>query len=740
MTKRVTAMKKRIIRIVSYMVSFTVVLAMVGCSATDNGNASDPGSDSSVSVVKTDEGDLYENLIEEQQEKGVFPMFSNRVNYARGGSTSVDEKYPDYKEYVKSRHTYSDMVGHSSEVAAVRLADLGIFEKTSAFSPDGSVSVKEFLKYFLQVCNIDIKAKPTDSDIKTAVEKTNLLESGITLDYDAVLTNELLAYFLSRANEPVENAAQYAMQLDDYDKIDESYRLGVLQSIAAGLLEISDFRFLPKDAAKRSYIADGLYRLIQPGARVIPLYDLGNFYDPKESVYLVRSSYETNESGVRFGFFTNYNKQMSAFQNFGKLSIDRTGFYKWVDIEKSKGVYTIPNFNNDKSSHMAGNTIINCIDMSANLLWNRQFDRSNIPSFYTQNIADPHTRTAAKQCLFAFVKEMMNQVEGDVYLSIDYELDWQQAIYNDEAGWNRAKIFSKWFVEACEVARQAASSVGAGSRLKLIVIYNNITGVHLRGVSQNRWMIDMANAVDYVGIDSYNFYDDQTDPAYTLQNYRFLMNNYSLGKPVIMVENGLPMLIDGSIDQVTGLSQEDLVATYYKNLFRELPFACERGDFLNANFTGYLIWSYFDTENKTKAYGIVDADNKLRKSGEAVLNGIKNMYKQKQFYPSYLTSVSEASVTPPQITLTSGTKFEKLTYVVNNFSTSLGTGVFRIKLAEKGTVMITVNGDRNYTSGVMTDSHIFEIENLRNGLNVIDIYFGADKIPFTQTVEKVLLS
>ncbi len=737
-SKKDDSMKARLFKIVSLFLVLTLCFSVVGCSNKSSVSSQTEVSSEGASIKESD--DLYKNVLTENIEKGVFPMFCNKVDYSRGGSTTTEEAYLDYKKYIENRHEFSDMIGHSSEVSAVRLAEWGIFEKTENFLPEDNMTVAEFLNCFLRICKQDLNANSHAEKIKSVVEATNLLEDGISLDYQAPLSNELLAYFLYRANEAVENAAQYAMQLDDYDTVAEEYRVAVLQCIAAGLIEIKDFKFNPSSPAKRSDIADGLYRLVNAGARVIPLYDLGNLYSPNENIYLVKSSYETNDSGTQFGFFTNYNRQVSAYENFGKMAIDRTGFYKWVDIEKQKGIYTMPNFNNDKSSHKAGNTIINCVDITANLVWNKQFDRSNIPSFYEQNISDTATRTAAKQFLFAFVKEMMNQVKGDVYLSIDYELDWQQAIYNDVAGWNRAKIFSKWFVEACEVARQAATAVGAGSRLKIIVIYNNITGTHLRGVKENQWMIDMANAVDIIGIDSYNFYEDQTDPSYTIQNFRFLMNNYSLGKPVIMVENGLGMLKDGTIDAVTGLAQSELVATYYKNLFRELPFACERGDFLNANFTGYLIWSYFDTENVTKEYGIVDSDNNLRANGEEVLKGIKNMYKQKQFYPSYLKSVSEASITATEVSVTSGTKYDKLTYLVNGLDTVNGSGIFRIKLKEKGTVMLTVNGEKHFATASMSDSHVFEIEGLRDGLNVIDIYFGSEQTPFTQTVEKVLLS
>ncbi len=731
-------------RILPFLLCVSLILSVIGCSESKSDSSdvsSKPVSEESESKDNA-QSLINENAMLQNMQNKVFPMFSNEVNYVRGGSTASEEAYLDYKVFIKSRHRYEDMVGHSSEVSAVRLAELGIFEKSENFSPDSSMTVAGFLKALFMACCQDINGSTTDAELKNFVESTNFLEKGVKLDYSATLTNEQLAYLLGRCNTEVNNAKQYKLLISDYEEIDEVFRNGVLQTVAVGITEIKNFKFYPKESAKRSDIADGIYRLINTGARVIPLYNLGNLYGEDESVYLVKSSYKTNESGTMFGFFSNYNKQADSFETFGKLPVDRTGFNKWANIEKARGVYTWPTFTNDSAPHKLGQTSIICVDISAHEGWNSSLGYTNIPSFYPRDITNTQTRSAAKRFLYNFVKEMLEALEGDVLLLIDYELDWQQAIYDNVAGLNRAKTFSQWFVEACTVARESAKAIGAADRLKLGVNYNNITPTHLRGPSHNKWMLDMAECVDYVTIDSYNFYDDKTDPSYTIQNIRFLMNNYSLGKPVIVVENGLAMNVDDSVkDEVTGLTQTKLSATYFKNLFNEFRFSLERGDFLNANLAGFLVWAYYDTGGSAGVHhGVVNDDNTIRENGQAIKDGINALYKQNQFNPSYLTEVTEASLKPTEVKITSGTEYEKLTYIVTDYDVSESEGKLRVKLSDKGTAFVTVNGTKHIASASMVDSHVFELEGLRDGLNVIDIYFGAQTAPSTRTIEKILFS
>lgn len=738
-------MKNKVNRILSLLLCAVIVFSVTACSGTED-TPSKPD-DSIVSKVdraedikfSDDDSTVNQNAVVENIKKGIFPMFSNDVDYSRGGATSTNEEYADYKEYIKSRHEYADMIDHESEVSAVRLAQLGVFAKIENFMPQSSMTVGGFLKALMMVCKQDINGSTSDAKLKAFIDGTNFLEKGVQIDYSATLTNEQLAYFLSRATADTENYRQYELLISDYDSIDKNYRAGVLKMIKLGLIGVKNYTFYPKASATRAAIADGLYRLINTGARLIPPYDLGNLYTEDENEYLVKTSYKTNEAGIMFGLYTYYNRQARAFETLGKLPIDRTGFNKWVGIETSEGVYNWPTFGNDSSPHKMGQTSIICVDISANLIWNPQFQASNIPAFYSQDITNTRTRTAAKRFLYNFVQQMLSVLYGDVLLLIDYEIDWQQAIYQNTGGLKRAQIFSEWFVEACGVAREAAKAAGAADRLKLGVNYNNITNVHKRGPAANKWMLDMAEVVDYVTFDSYQFYDDKTDPSFMIQNMRYLMNNYSLGKPVMVVENGLGINQDNrdEIDKVTGLTQTELAKGYWRNLFREYRFALERGDFLNANFSAYLIWSY-DTGRTQLAD---NATNTLHPWGEIVKRGIDLMYRQNQFNPSYISSIVEASITPPEVSVSSGTEYEKLTYVVTDYKTDNDGCELRVRLSDKGTVFVTVNGVTNVVSSGEVDTHVLDItDGVRDGLNVIDIYFGATKAPSKRTVEKILLN
>ncbi len=738
-------MKKIVNRIISLLLCAVMLFSVTACSGT--GDKTPAPKDDIVSKVDRAQDIKYSeedslvnaNAVAKNIKESIFPMFSNDVDYSRGGVTSTNEEYADYKEYIKNRHEYADMIDHDSEVSAVRLAQLGVFAKVENFQPNSSMTVGGFLKALMMVCKQDINGSTSNAKLKKFIDSTNFLEKGITVDYSATLTNEQLAYFLSRATADTKNYRQYELLLSDYGKIDKNYRASVLKMIKLGLVEVKNYAFNPKEYATRAAIADGLYRLINTGARVIPPYDLGDLYSEGENEYLVKTSYKTNEAGTMFGFYCAYNHQARVFENFGKIAIDRTGFNKWVGIETSEGVYKWPTFANDASPHKMGQTSIICVDISANLIWNPQFQASNIPAFYSQDITNTRTRTAAKRFLYNFVQQMLSVLYGDVLLLIDYEIDWQQAIYQNTGGLKRAQIFSEWFVEACEVAREAAKASGAADRLKLGVNYNNITNVHKRGPAANQWMLDMAEVVDYVTFDSYQFYDDKTDPSFMIQNMRYLMNNYSLGKPVMVVENGLGLNQDNlnEIDKVTGLTQTELGKGYWRNLFREYRFALERGDFLNANFSAYLIWSY--DSGRTQLADVTT--NTLHPWGEIVKRGIDLMYKQNQFNPSYISSIEEASVTPPTISVTSGTEYEKLTYIITDYKTDDDGAELRVRLSDKGTVFVTVNGVTNVVSEAEVDTHILNItDGVRDGLNVIDIYFGATKAPSKRTVEKVLFN
>lgn len=80
-----------------------------------------------------------------------FPMFSNDIDYSRGGNIPESEDYLNYSAQKGFRHTFTDMVYHDAELAAVRLAEAGIFEKTDTFAPDETMNVQTFVTALLQL-------------------------------------------------------------------------------------------------------------------------------------------------------------------------------------------------------------------------------------------------------------------------------------------------------------------------------------------------------------------------------------------------------------------------------------------------------------------------------------------------------------------------------------------------------------------------------------------------------------
>ena len=705
----------------------------VGCSARPETASSEnsPGGASSETRAGAE--------IDENRKKGIVPLFSNEFDYSRGGEFPENgEDYLNYSAYKAQFFTYKDMDDNASAVSSARLAQMGVFEQTDNFNPQGSITVLDCIKKIFIAAEMETDGK-SDDDIIALAKSSGLAEEGVFTDFSKDITLPELSYLADRATPDREDTEQFAMYFSDYENVPEPLKKGVLQAFGLGIIE-SEGTLSPDKPASRAQAADVIYRLVNPGARVVTPYELGTVYNETDSEFLVRNTYATNPGGVQLGIFSNYNHQDTTFKYFGKRTADRTDFYKWSAIEKTKGKYTMPNFSNDFAAHRAGNTAIINIDLSANYnVAPSLSDGSRIPSFYTQDITDKTTRTAAKQFLYQFVSSMMTSLYGDVMLAIDYELDFQQGLNGTtEQHRRKAEIFADWYAEACTVAREAARSVGAADRLKLICIYNNITDLHKLGKAQNEWMLKIAEASDYIGIDSYQRdSNDVSNPNLTIQNLRFLANNYSLGKPVIMVENGITADLEDKTKDSQGRTVLEQQRDYFINLFRELAFSLERGGFLNRNISGYLIWSMRDTASD---YGLVSEDGSIEKPAlKAVQEGFWRLERQRQFNPSVRTEVSNAK-NGTQISVEGGTAYQSLTYVVKN-RTGGSSGSMRIKLKEKGSAMITVNGRYHYSSLISGDMHVFEItEGLKEGFNRIEIFFGADQTPFEQTVEKILIN
>lgn len=615
---------------------------------------------------------------------------------------------------------------------AARLAELGVFEPAPLFHPDDAVTVIDAIRGIFMTAEQKVGGL-SDGELVSLAKRSYLMEEGIFQSVTDTITVSQLCYLADRACVDHPNALQYSMAVPAYDSLPGVFQKALVQAVGLGLVEYDAYGS-PGAGVTRAQLAVVLYRLRNPGARVIAPYDLGALYDPSEQEYLVKNTYTENPGGVQFGLYSNYNHQDAAYSYFGKRPVDRTDFYKWALIEKSPGVYTMPSFENDAAAHRAGSTVICNVDVSANYNVNSQLSGgSRIPAFYTQDIKDPATRRAAKNFLRQFVTSLLNAVHGDVMLAIDYEIDYQQGITGSgQAQKDKAAAFADWYVEAAAVAREAANGAGAGGRLKIICIYNNITKMHLLGKGQNQWMLRVSGASDVIGLDTYQF--DSTDPSnpnITLQNIRYLMQNFSLGKPVFVVENGM----DGNPDDAQSLACQEM---YWKRLFREFRFALEKGDFLNGRLSGFLAWSLFDTSAST-CKGLLTVNGREPKPAlAAVQEGIKALEKQRQFHPSVLTGTAAADPNTP-VRVQSGVSYDTLALVTKNTYPNR-TATLRVELEEEGTVMVTVNGKTHFSSMDASKFHFITLENaMGTDLTVLELYFGASRTPFAQTVKSVAL-
>ena len=612
---------------------------------------------------------------------------------------------------------------------AARLTALGVFEPAQLFYPDNAVTVIEAIRGVFKAAGRNV-GNLNNGELASLSVKSKLVEAGVFNSFDRNITVAELCYLADRACLDGKNMLQYSMVVPGYDFFPSSFQKALVQAIGLGFVEYDAYDSFDENAT-RADLAIILYRLINTGARVVPPYDLGSGYDPMLNEYLVKNSYSHNPGGIMLGMYSNYNHQDDTFKHFGKRPVDRTDFYKWANIELTQGVYTMPSFNNDASAHRAGNTVICNVDLSANLISTPYLSgNSRIPSFYTQDIKNATTRQAAKTFLNQFVISMLTALSGDVMLSIDYELDYQQGITGASQK-AKAEAFADWYVEACGVARDAAASIGASDRLQLICIYNNITELHLLGKAENEWALRVSGASDIIGIDSYQYdVNDLSNPNITLQNIRYLINNFSLGKPVFVVENGT----DGVYGDAGSMETQQL---YWKRLFREFSFSLEDSDFLNRNLSGFLIWSLFDTSDTTSK-GLLSKNGANEKPALAeVQRGIRAIEKQKQFNPSILTSTAAASANTV-VSVQSGTAYDKLTFVRKNLN--VNTVTLFVELETAGTCMASVNGKKHFSNMSNSKYHFIYIDSgLNTGFNYFDIYFGANQTPFTQTVKTVTL-
>lgn len=687
-------------RLAALLCVVAMLSVMVSCAQTGGGdtNGVEQGTYSTIESVGNN------------KKKGKFPMYDNVLVLGDGEALATGT----VPGYAPQASRFTDMVGMAEEVAASRLTDAGVFEKAETFNPDQTVTVEQFLGWLFKLSGIKNAGALLDKAVKT-----NLIEKGVITDIAHNLTREELAYLADRAVADRDQTEQFEMMLSDYASITESMRASVLQCIGLGILE-SGTTFSPKQEVTKAEAAEVLYRIANVGARADAPYELGANYDKTANSYLVKAMYEANESGIQFGFFTNNTWQDKAFALFGKRPIDRTYSYTWAVTETKSHIYVLPDFSNDKNAHLSGSTAVVRVDVSF---------PDAIPGFYEKDYTNQQTQTYAKQFLYTFTTQLMNTIEGSVILMVDAGFNEELGLTAaDDATVKKAETYAAWYKELVEVARNAAINGGRPNNLKIMATYSGVNALQKHSDSSG-WMKTIADASDYVGLSTFNIGPDKSDATYTLQDTRFIIQNCAFGKPVMVVENGVPTDEDGGTATA---------AAYYQNLFRELRFSLEEGEYLNGQLAGFLFYSLRDEKGEEQTYGVSDSKG-LRESGTVINSGLQSIEKQKQF-SSVLTNAESVPAEGTTVTVNDGVTYEKLTYIVKDFTTADGKGKLNVTLEKAGAVSIVVNGEYAYVSRKLKAEHSISIkEGLQNGFNQIEIYFASDALPAQLTVLAVSL-
>lgn len=658
-------------------------------------------------------------------------MFTNDFVFTRGQGLPNIGQYEDYRFYSRKRHTFKDMAGNDNETAAVLLCGQGIFEKTEYFEPNTVMTAAQFMNLVLLLDGLAVRMLETEEVLTLYSLNGWLPEDFAGSNLDAPLTREDMAQLIYCILPKLENTAQYELLITDFADVSESRRNAVLFCIAAGILEVKG-RFNPSAYITKGEAAAVLFRLKYPGSRIMLPFDMGSGYKNDVKIHIFKTGMRKNPDGIMLGTWSRYNHQDLTFRQFGRRPVDRVDFYKWRLIEKEKGVYTMPGFANDLKAHRYTNTIITGIDLTANLDWNPRFDKANIPEFYPQSIENTETRAAAKRFLYEFVKELMTAVRGDIILAVDYEIDWQQMFErNTDDTFRRMPVFADWYTEACGVARRAEADAGAAGRLKLICIYNNMCDVIKLGARYNEWRLKCAAASDYVGIDTYDrYWLDRTDPSLTISNIRYLINNYSGGKPAMMVENGTPG--ENAPDEFSGMNGLERQRQYYFKLFRAFRLELLSGGFVGNNLAAYLFWDLIDAPGAPIAYGVFDSEGNKKPAADEIKKGFRSLEKQRQFSPS-LYNGSVMYKAGMEIKCESGCDYDCINIVSGE---SLGGMKLIIELENPSSVIIEQNEEGRYISDKEELRHEFSLEP-DGAPDIYRIYFGAGQIPFENRIKKL---
>lgn len=470
-----------------------------------------------------------------------------------------------------------------------------------------------------------------------------------------------------------------------------------------------------------------------------------------------------NPTGLQFGFWNNHHRGPEALRVFGRRPLAREGFTKWRDVEKQPGACDwTKQFSPYEELHRCGATVVTALNVIFSSEVNRKVE-TTIPAFYPPRITDPKTREAARKFVRAYVQELLRRI-GRVVLCFDYEFHWNYQPTTEAL----RREYRDWFVEACALARTAAADLGQADRLRLIPISNaspldsvekTLGGGPAGHHTPQQWMLDVAAAGDYFGLDTYVF--DPAKPASpetTLQVVKFWKDFYARGKPVYVTENGFSTVTQadpkyprkkGQHAHGTEAEQRDYFASVLDGLVREN----RPGGRLDNQVRAFCIWMFHDMKNSGKPdpvehyFGVVRDDGSLKPAAEAIRERWRRYEADAATCPHRIVAREDVTArfsargAPVEVTYGSGTEFEFLRCERDRLPPAT-RHTLRIETVAKGDVIVCINGtDWLTTAGQDQTEYALEVTPQMRpaSTNTFEIWFTSSVFPFQQQVKRVEL-
>jgi hypothetical protein len=410
--------------------------------------------------------------------------------------------------------------------------------------------------------------------------------------------------------------------------------------------------------------------------------------------------------GVMFGTYPRSGSvgPVTVLQDVGMFPMQRVSWDRWSWIETSPGVYdwNEAEFGILVESHKFGAEAVGSVYMA-----------DKIPSFYPQDVNDPTTRAAAADFIKAYYLEMEQRL-GDVWVVIDYEMQWYdfavKGIDPDE--------WADWYVFLVNEVK----SVIPSAKVICDVIADG-HGYYLPG----EWLTTAMSVSDALGIDDYG-----ATPQIIHDDIQWMIDNYADGKPVYILENGFSTWT-GLSSKAHGTEAEQ--AQYFEDVVEDVMTS------FRPQVKSYLQFMYPDAgtgDNIEYHWGLVTQNNGREKPA---LDVFRAAYAD---YPPYDASLVRDikedldAGFPETVVWTGGTEFEFLqvqqvldvTSVVNatlsvDFTNDDGSPNF----------IVEANGTWKYCSSAAVNVSDY----LVHGVNVFNVYFPQERWPAAATVRSVNL-